>query len=298
MRIAVAGSHGLIGSALLPTLDALGHDVHVLVRRATMSAGPVSAGQIPWDPETIGVPPGALTEFDAVIGLNGIGIANARWSAAVKQQLRDSRITPTAVLAEAVANDGVPVFLSASATGFYGDTGAEPATESHSAGTGFLPQLVCDWESATATAAGARVVQLRTAPVLSPHGGTLAKLVPLYRMGLGGRVGDGRQFFSWISLADEIAAIAFLLGDPSISGPVNLSAPEPVRYAEFSHALGGSLRRPAFARVPGGLAGLLGGELVRELVLTSSRVVPGVLTDRGFTFAHPTVEQALEYCRG
>lgn len=294
MRIAVAGSSGLIGNALVNSLRAAGHTVTRLVRREARADDEFS-----WDPETIGVPPESLDGVDAVVSLGGVGVGNQRWTGRFKQELRDSRITPTEVLAEAVRDAGVPTFLSASATGFYGDTGSHAATESDHAGDGFLAGLVTDWEQAATANAGrdTRVVLLRTAPVLSPKGGLLAKLRPIFRLGLGGPIGDGKQYFSWISLADEVRAIEFLLGS-SISGPVNLSAPAPVPFGTFVDALGRSVHRPAFLPVPAFAARFVGGEMAEEMILFSQRVVPGVLTDNDFTFDHPDIDSALEYTRG
>lgn len=294
MRVAVAGSQGLIGSALVTSLRAAGHTVHRLVRREALDDDEFS-----WDPETFGVPPESLDGVDAVVSLGGVGVGNQRWTGRFKQELRDSRITPTEVLAEAVRDAGVPTFLSASATGFYGDTGSHAATESDHAGDGFLAGLVTDWEQAATANAGrdTRVVLLRTAPVLSPKGGLLAKLRPIFRLGLGGPIGDGKQYFSWISLADEVRAIESLLGS-SISGPVNLSAPAPVPFGTFVDALGRSVHRPAFLPVPAFAARFVGGEMAEEMILFSQRVVPGVLTDNDFTFDHPDIDSALEYTRG
>lgn len=292
MRIAVAGSHGLIGSALAESFARSGHDVVRLVRSTV--TGP---DQVRWDPEGYGIPPGTFDGVDAVVGLGGLGLGNRRWSGSVKQQLRDSRIVPTAVLAEAVHEAGVPVFLSASATGFYGDTGDDAATEETGPGDGFLADLTVDWEAAALPAVGARVVHLRTAPVLSRRGGLLGRLRPLYKLGAGGPIGDGRQFFSWITLADEIAAIRHVLDDDSISGPVNLSAPQQVRYSDFSDQLARALHRRSLVKVPARVAKAVGGELVEELILASSRVEPKLLLSHGFTFAHPTLPAALEYAR-
>lgn len=294
MRVAVTGSQGLIGSALVTSLRAAGHTVHRLVRREALDDDEFS-----WDPETFGVPPESLDGVDAVVSLGGVGVGNQRWTGRFKQELRDSRITPTEVLAEAVRDAGVPTFLSASATGFYGDTGSHAATESDHAGDGFLAGLVTDWEQAATANAGrdTRVVLLRTAPVLSPKGGLLAKLRPIFRLGLGGPIGDGKQYFSWISLADEVRAIEFLLGS-SISGPVNLSAPAPVPFGTFVDALGRSVHRPALLPVPAFAARFVGGEMAEEMILFSQRVVPGVLTDNDFTFDHPDIDSALEYTRG
>ncbi|MET9202104.1 TIGR01777 family oxidoreductase [Gordonia sp. NPDC003585] len=293
MRVAVAGSQGLIGSALVTSLRAAGHTVVRLVRREALSDDEFS-----WEPETFGVPEESLAGVDAVVSLGGVGIGNQRWTGRFKQELRDSRITPTEVLAEAVRDAGVPTFVSASATGFYGDTGSHEATETDSAGEGFLADLVTDWERAATENAGpdTRVVLLRTAPVLSPKGGMLAKLRPIFKLGLGGPIGDGKQYFSWISLVDELRAIEFVL-DSSISGPVNLSAPEPVPFGTFVSALGHAVHRPAILPVPGFLARVAGGEMAEEMILISQRVVPAVLTDNDFTFDHPDIDTALEYTR-
>ncbi|MFM9378193.1 TIGR01777 family oxidoreductase [Gordonia sp. VNK21] len=293
MRVAIAGSSGLIGSALAESLTGAGHEVFALVRRSA-----ASDREIPWDPETVGVPPGALSGIDAVVGLGGVSIGDHRWSGQVKQQLRDSRIIPTTVLAEAVDAAGVPVFVSASATGFYGDTGERAVDESAPRGEGFLADLVADWEAAAAGAAGARVVTLRTAPVLARSGGMLSRLHTLYRAGLGAQLGDGRQFLSWISLPDAVAAIGLVLGDDAVAGPVNLSAPQPVRYREFHRALARLWHRPRYLRVPAAVARIAAGEMAGGMILASSRVVPGVLSAADFPFTHPSLTAALEYTRG
>ncbi|MBM7367057.1 TIGR01777 family oxidoreductase [Gordonia hydrophobica] len=291
MRIAVAGSHGLIGSALVPALTEAGHDVHTLVRRA-----PTTGREIAWSPAESGLDPRSLDGFDAVIALGGENIGAHRWSGQMKQRLRNSRIIPTTILADAAAAARVGTFISASATGFYGDTGETAVDESAPHGSGFLADLVVDWEAATAPAGKeARVVTLRTAPVLSRSGGLLARLRPLYRLGLGARLGNGRQWFSWISLPDEIRAITHVLTDTTVSGPVNLTAPEPVRFTEFSDTLARAVHRPALMRVPAAVARKVGGEMVDEMILASSRVVPTRLVEHGFTHLHPNLSSALEY---
>lgn len=291
MRVVVAGSQGLIGSALVPALRGAGHDVVRLVRREALSDDEFS-----WDPETFGVPDEALEGADAVISLGGVGVGNQRWTGRFKQELRDSRVTPTAVLAEAVARAGVPTLLSASATGFYGDTGSHAATESDPAGDGFLADLVTDWEAAATDNAGdaTRVVLMRTAPVLSRKGGLLAKLRPVFWLGVGGPIGSGEQYFSWISLPDEVRAIAHLM-ESDVHGPVNLSAPDALPFAEFTKALGRSMHRPTLFSVPGVVARTLGGEMAQEMILFSQRVAPQVLTDHHFTFDHPSINDALDY---
>ncbi|AZG43645.1 TIGR01777 family oxidoreductase [Gordonia insulae] len=290
MRVAVAGSQGLIGSAVVSALRDAGHSVVRLVRREALSDDEFS-----WDPETFGVPDESLEGVDAVISLGGVGVANQRWTGRFKQELRDSRITPTEVLADAVTRAGVPTFISASATGYYGNTGSDVATETDSAGEGFLAGLVTDWErAATAGAGGTRVVLLRTAPVLSRKGGLLSRLRPVFWLGLGGAIGDGKQYFSWISLPDEVRAIAFLL-ESSISGPVNLSSPGALPFGEFADAMGRAMHRPTILKVPAFAAKAVGGEMAEEMILFSQRVAPGVLTDNGFTFDHPGIDDALGY---
>ncbi|MDH3007903.1 TIGR01777 family oxidoreductase [Gordonia alkanivorans] len=292
MRIAVAGSQGLIGNALVNSLRAAGHTVIRLVRREALADDEFS-----WDPETIGMPPESLEGVDAVVSLGGVGVGNGRWTGRFKQELRDSRITPTEVLAEAVRDLGIPTFISASATGFYGDTGTRAAVETDGPGKGFLAELVVDWEKAATTNAGpdTRVVLLRTAPVLSSQGGLLGKLRPLFKLGLGGPIGNGKQYFSWISLIDEVRAIEFLLDSPDIAGPVNLSAPGSLPFGEFCKALGKAVHRLAVMQVPEFVARRVGGEMAEEMILFSQRVEPRVLTDHGFTFNHPEIREALTY---
>ncbi len=290
MRVAIAGSQGLIGSALADSLRADGHSVVRLVRREALDDDEFS-----WDPETFGVPAEALHGVDALVSLGGVGVGNQRWTGRFKQELRDSRITPTHVLAEAARDHRVPAFLSASATGYYGNTGSHAAVETDGPGEGFLADLVVDWEAAaTGPSADTRVVLLRTAPVLSPKGGLLAKLRPIFKLGLGGAIGDGRQYFSWITLVDEVRAIAFLLGS-AVSGPVNLVSPGAVPFGEFVSAFGHAVHRPTLFKVPAVVAKTAGGEMAEEMILFSQRVTPAVLTDNDFTFTHPDVESALEY---
>ncbi|MFT3900379.1 MAG: TIGR01777 family oxidoreductase [Gordonia sp. (in: high G+C Gram-positive bacteria)] len=292
MRVLVAGSSGLIGTALVAALRGSGTDVVRLVRREARLPDEFS-----WDPEGFGVPDEALDGVDAVVSLGGIGVGDRRWSGHFRQQLRDSRITPTQVLAEAIAAAKVPVFLSASATGYYGDTGDREVTEADGPGSGFLPDLTVDWEAAAEpAAASARVALLRTGPVLAPRGGLLAKLRPVVKAGLGGRMGDGRQFLPWISLRDEVAAIEFLLTH-DVDGPVNLTAPIPVRFGEFIATYGTVLHRPTRLPVPAAALRLVGGDMAREMILGSARVVPDVLTKAGFSFTDGTLLDALTWTR-
>lgn len=293
MRIAVAGSSGLIGTALVESLTGAGHQAIRLVRTPT-----TADDQIYWQPETFGIEPNALVGADAVVNLCGKGIGDRRWSGHVKQQLRDSRIIPTQVLADAVRAAQVPVFISSSATGYYGDTASTPVTEDDPAGTGFLADLTTDWEAAALSASeSARVTLIRTAPVFSRSGGMLAKLRPLFKLGLGGRLGDGKQYLPWISLADVVRVLEFVLDHP-IAGPVNMSGPASVTNAEFTAAFGRALGRPAPWKVPSFLLSTAAGEMADEMLLHGQNVVPKVLGDNRFEFRHPTIDSALAYAVG
>ncbi|HEY7016556.1 MAG TPA: TIGR01777 family oxidoreductase [Streptosporangiaceae bacterium] len=292
MRVAVTGSSGLIGTALAEALGQDGHEVIPLVRR------PPGPGEIRWDPQAAdgGLAPGALDGVDAVVHLSGAPIAGGRWTAARKQKLRSSRVQSTQALVTAIAAAKNPpqVLLSGSAVGWYGDTGDRAVDETAPAGTGFLASLVRDWESAARPArdAGVRVVNLRSGVVLSRRGGMLGLLAPVFRAGLGARMGSGRQFISWISLTDHIAAVRFLLGQAGIDGPVNLTAPAPVTNAVFTAALARALHRPALLWVPAPALQLGAGEMSSEL-LGSSRVLPRRLTEAGFAFRYPAIAAAL-----
>ena len=289
MKVAVAGSSGLVGSALVPALRSAGHEVVRLVRRAS-----TSADERGWDPPAGRIDDGALDGVGAVINLCGAGIGDRRWSHARKQVLLDSRIEPTEVLAAAVAEHGIPALINGSAIGYYGDTGDRVVDETSRPGTGFLADMCRQWESATQRAreAGARVVHLRTGHVLSPHGGLLGRLRPIVKLMLGGRLGSGRQYMPWIHLEDDTAAIRFVLEHDSISGPVNLSTPTPVTNAELTRALAASLHRPAPWIVPKLALRAVVGELTDELLL-SQRTTPKVLQDNGFEFRYPVIEDAL-----
>jgi uncharacterized protein len=292
MRVAVTGSSGLIGTALAGALRQDGHEVIPLVRR------PPGPGEIRWDPQAAdgGLAPGALDGADAVVHLSGAPIAGGRWTAARKQKLRASRVQSTQALVTAIAAAKSPpqVLLSGSAVGWYGDTGDRAVDETAPAGTGFLASLVRDWESAARPArdAGVRVVNLRSGVVLSRRGGMLGLLTPLFRAGLGARMGSGRQFISWISLTDHVAAVRFLLGQAGIDGPVNLTAPAPVTNAVFTAALARALHRPALLWVPAPALQLGAGEMSGEL-LGSARVLPRRLTEAGFAFRYPAIAATL-----
>ena len=291
MRVAITGSSGLIGSALNARLAGQGHDVVPVVRR---DAAP---GEIAWDPEHGTLDPADLAGVDAVVNLAGAGIAGRRWTDSYKREILESRTRTTSLISRAIANaeDGPRVLLSGSGIDFYGDQGDATLDETSPAGTGFLAEVCSAWEAATAeaAAAGARVAHLRTSMVLSAKGGALRKMLPLYKLGLGGRTGNGRQWVSWISIDDEVGAIEHLLNSEA-SGPVNLAAPNPITNAEFARTLGHVLKRPAFVPLPSFAPKLvLGSELVNTLLLEGKRVVPGVLEGDGYTFTHPTLEIAL-----
>jgi uncharacterized protein (TIGR01777 family) len=291
MRIVIGGASGLIGTALAASLEQDGHEVTRLVRRP-----PAGPGQVQWDPGRRPLDPAALSGSDAVVSLSGAAIAGGWWTQARKRELRDSRVNATTTLVTAIAAAAAPpaVLLSGSAIGWYGDTGDREVDETAPAGRGFLPGLVSDWEAAAAPArdAGSRVVTLRTGIVLAGRGGLLGGLAPLFKLGLGARLGGGRQYLSWIALADHVRAARFLLDHDDISGPVNLTAPAPVTNAEFTAALGRAAHRPARLRVPAPLlrAGL--GELSAEL-LNGARIRPAVLLRAGFTFRYPGIDAAL-----
>ena len=292
MDVLVSGASGLIGTALRPALVAAGHRPVVLVRRPAQGAD-----EIMWDPATGRLDRSAIEGMGAAVHLAGVGIADKRWTDEQKRVLRDSRVQSTGLLARAIAELHEPpaVLVSASAIGWYGDRGDEILTEKSAPGEGFLADLCKTWEAATAPAeqAGTRVAHIRTGIVLSPEGGALKKELPLFRFGLGGRFGSGRQWQSWIALEDEVAAILHVLTAP-VSGPVNLTAPNPVRNAELTKTLGQVLHRPAVIPVPKiGPSLLLGGELTDNLLYFSQRVLPTKLEDSGFTFTHPSLERAL-----
>lgn len=290
--IAIAGSSGLIGSALVAELRAADHEVVRIVRRT-----PANPDEVYWDPESGEFDTGALDGVDAVINLCGVNIARRRWSGAFKQQLRDSRIAPTEVLSAAVADSDVGLMINVSAVGYYGDTRDRAVDETASAGTGFLAQLCRDWEAATAPAsrAGARVVLARTGLVLARSGGALGRLQPMFAVGAGARLGNGRQYMSWISLDDQVRALQFALSHAELSGPVNLTGPAPVTNAEFTAALGRAVGRPARLMLPGFVVRAAVGEFADEGLLTGQRVIPAALERAGFDFHHQTIGEALTY---
>lgn len=295
MRVVLAGASGLIGSALRSSLVSDGHAVTVLVRRA-----PRGDDESQWDPARGELDSSVLTGADAVVCLSGAGVGDHRWTDEYKQVLRDSRIDTTGTLSRTLASvqGAPPVFLAASAVGYYGDTGDREVDESGPRGAGFLADLCQDWEDATRPAedAGVRVAHLRTGLVLSGDGGLLKRLKPIVQAGVAGKLGSGRQFMPWITLADEIAAIRFLL-EHEVSGPVNLVGPAPARNAEFMKTLGSVLNRPTVLPTPGFALRAVLGEFAQD-TLTGQRAVPGALRRAGFTFQHADLESALRWALG
>lgn len=296
MKVVLAGASGFLGRAIMADLISHGHRVSQLVRRS-----PSAGHEVEWHPERGELDPAALAGADAVISLSGAGISDKRWSAAYKRELRDSRVQPTTTIATTIAGlDAAvrpPALLSASAIGFYGERGDEPLPEGATKGAGFLADLVLDWESATIAAveAGVRVATLRTGLVLSASGGLLKRLVPIFKAGAGGKLGSGRQYQAWISLADEVAAVRFILESGTISGPVNLVGPDPVRNSEFTGVLGSVLNRPALFPAPAFGLRMVIGEFADEGALASQRVIPELLTEAGFSYSHPDLRSALEW---
>ncbi|OIJ98002.1 TIGR01777 family oxidoreductase [Streptomyces colonosanans] len=290
-RVAVAGASGLIGSALVRSLVADGHEVVRLVRRAARSRD-----EVRWDPEGQYVDGAGLAGCDAVVNLAGAGVGDRRWTDAYKKTLRDSRVLGTAALAQAVARLPEPprVFVSGSAIGYYGDTGDRAVTEEAPPGDGFLPSLCVEWEAAAAAAreAGVRTVCVRTGLVVARGGGAWGRLFPLFTAGLGGRMGDGSQYWSFISLHDEVAAIRHLIDTEGLSGPFNLTAPQPLTNREITAAMGRILHRPTLFAVPAPVLRLALGEMAQD-VLGSARVLPARLVESGFSFTFPGIEEAL-----
>ena len=290
--IAIAGSSGLIGSALVSALRAADNRVIRIVRRA-----PTNGDELHWNPESAEFDPAGLDGVDAVVNLCGVGVGEKRWSGSFKQSLRDSRIAPTEVISAAVVDAGVPVLINASAVGYYGDTRSRVVDETAPAGKGFLARLCVDWEAATASAedAGVRVVLARTGLVLSPGGGVLGRLRPLFAFGLGGRLGGGRQYMPWITLEDEIRGLLFAINNDDLAGPVNFTGPAPVTNSEFTAALGRALNRPTPWLVPGFALRTLLGEFADEGLLGGQRAIPAALERAGFVFHHNTIGEALAY---
>ncbi len=292
MRVAVTGASGLIGSALVPALRSQGHEVVRLVRRA-----PAAADEVRWDPASGEVDLAGLAGVDGIVHLAGAGVGDHRWTDAYKAEILNSRVqgTDTIARAAAVLDPQPAVLVSGSAIGFYGDTGDRAVDESAPQGTGFLADVVADWEAAAAPAvdAGIRVPFARTGLVVSSKGGAWKRILPIFKAGLGGRIGSGRQYWSYISLRDEVAALITLLTNDQYAGPVNLTAPVPVTNSEVTKAMGEVLGRPTLLPVPSIALKVALGEFSAD-VLGSQRVLPAVLEGTGFTWSDPSIASAIE----
>lgn len=289
-RILISGASGLIGSAVVPALESHGHEVTRLVRRPTGNGN-----DFQWDP-VHEVSPDLVSGFDNVIHLSGESVAG-RWTAEKKRQIRESRVVSTKNLSRALSRADRPpgTFICASAIGYYGDRGDEVLTEESPQGTGFLPEVCREWEAATGPAVrvGIRAVNLRFGIVLSRHGGALKQMLLPFRLGLGGKIGSGRQWYSWIHLDDVVGAVMHILSAVTVTGPVNMTASIPVTNAEFTRALASALKRPAIFAVPRFAAKLAFGEFAEEGLLASARVIPKRLSDSGFEFRYPELSAAL-----
>ena len=286
-RIAITGASGLIGSALVGHLKSEGHTVQRLVRRAT-----VAPDEIRWDPKTGFVDIEALRGVDAIIHLAGVGVGDKRWTKRYKSEILNSRLLGTTAIANAVAEVKPQVFISASAIGWYGDSGNRAVVESDSVGNDFLAAVCREWEGAADLAGDVRTVKLRTGLVLDPTGGALGRMLPLFRFGLGGKLGSGKQWWSWITLHDVVHAIVFTL-EKNVSGPVNLTSPNPVTNQEFTAALARAMKRPALFPAPAiALKIALGG--FSSEVLGSKKVMPNALTEAGFQWDYPHISTALQ----
>lgn len=291
MKIALAGASGLVGTALIPALEKQGHEVTRLVRTAPR------AGEIEWHPNKEAVSAASLEGFDIIINLAGENIAGGRWTDEQKRKIRESRVNGTHLLSEAITKmEHKPrAFICASATGIYGDRDDEVLDEQSESGGGFLSGVCREWEMACdlAVQAGVRVVNLRFGPILAREGGMLSKLLTPFKMGMGGKVGSGRQYISWVSLEDSVNAILLAINDESIRGPLNVVSPNPVTNEEFTKTLGHVLNRPTALAMPAFAARLAFGEMADEMLLTSQRVMPKRLNAAGFQFSYPRLEEAF-----
>jgi uncharacterized protein (TIGR01777 family) len=291
MKVLIAGASGLVGSALIPALEAEGAEVTRLVRSSAR------AGEIEWHPNNDQLDPAKLEGFDAIINLAGENIAGGRWTDDQKRKIRDSRVNGTHLLTEAIAklSKRPGVFVCASATGIYGDRGDEILDEQSDSGGGFLAGVCREWEQVTdpAVQAGVRTVNLRFGPILAREGGMLAKLLIPFKMGMGGKVGSGKQYISWVAIDDAVGAIKLALSDESIRGPLNVVSPNPVTNEVFTKTLGHVLSRPTALAIPAFAAKLAFGEMADEMLLTSQRVMPKKLSDAGYEFQQPELEGAL-----
>jgi uncharacterized protein len=285
-QVAVTGSSGLIGSALVGQLRADGYEVKKIVRRPTRNND-----EITWNPTLGQIDLTALADVDAIVHLAGVGVGDKRWSASYKSEILNSRLLGTTTIANAAKTLGIKKFISASAIGYYGETGDRSVSESDRGGEDFLSVVCREWEAAADLAADIPTIKLRTGLVLDPTGGALGRMLPLFKFGLGGKLGNGKQWWSWITLHDQIRAITFLLNS-KITGPVNLTSPNPVTNQEFTAALARALHRPAIFPAPAfALRAALGG--FSSEILGSKKVIPKVLTEAGFEFDYPHVSNAL-----
>ena len=294
MKVLISGSHGLVGSVLTRSLETQGHEVFRLVRYL-----PGSESEVEWNPDRYSIAIARLEGFDAVVHLAGEGIAEGRWTEEKKQRIRDSRVKGTKLLSDALANLERPPksLICASAIGYYGNRGDEQLTEESPPGDDFLANVCVEWEQTTQEAAdkGIRVVNARFGIILSKDGGALAKMLTPFRLGIGGRVGSGKQWMSWIALDDVIGAIEYALANESLRGPVNYVAPNPVRNSEFTKTLGKVLSRPTLFPIPEFGVRLAFGEMADALLLSSQRVDPQRLIKAGFQFQYTQLESALNH---
>jgi len=292
MKILIGGSHGLVGTALIKSLEAEGHEIFRLVRHA-----PTSKTEVEWSPDRYSIALARIEGFDAVVNLAGESIAEGRWTDEKKRRIRESRVKGTKLLGDALANLTVPpkTFVCASAIGYYGNRGDELLTETSAPGNDFLAKVCADWEEATALATekGIRVMNARFGVILDTNGGALKKMLPPFRMGVGGRIGSGKQWMSWIALDDVIGGIKFALANESVKGPVNFVSPNPVTNAEFTKTLGKVLSRPTIFPIPAFAIKLMFGEMGEALLLGGQRVAPARLAGGGFEFSYPQLEAAL-----
>ncbi|HSS19256.1 MAG TPA: TIGR01777 family oxidoreductase [Pyrinomonadaceae bacterium] len=294
MKILLAGSHGLVGTALIKSLEAAGHEVARLVRYT-----PHDTREIEWSPERYSIAISRIEGFDAVLNLAGEGIASGRWTEEKKRSIRESRVKGTKLLSDVMGSLERPpaTFICASAIGFYGNRGDEVLTEASEPGNDFLSGVCVEWEEATRSASekGIRVVNARFGVILDKEGGALAKMLPPFRMGVGGRIGNGQQWMSWIALDDVIGGLEFVLVNDSLRGPVNFVAPNPVTNAEFTKSLGKALSRPTIFPVPAFGVKLLFGEMGEALLLGGQRVEPAKLKQSSYKFQYANLDQVLDH---
>lgn len=294
MRILISGSHGLVGTAFIKSLEPGGHEIFHLVRYA-----PHSDSEIEWSPDRYSIALARLEGFDAVVHLAGESIASGRWTDEKKKRIRESRVKGTQLLGDALANLAKPprTLISASAIGYYGHRGEEILTETSAPGDDFLAKVCVEWEQATALATeqGIRVVNARFGIILDKDGGALAKMLPPFRLGLGGRIGDGKQWMSWIALDDVVGGIEFALTNDSLEGPVNFVAPNPVTNAEFTKTLGSALSRPTIFPIPAFGVRLVFGEMAEALLLAGQRVEPAQLNSSAYPFQCSQLDAALRH---